>query len=106
MIAQVLFSINTPSLSDAQKEFITLHKGEWVVLHTKNGRELVNAIVDTDNISGIQSYLAEYSPVLIGVWDVDGNPVLTDIYPVNKVEHDSFLPYSPIQFAGWGDKVF
>lgn len=64
--------------------------GEWVIVHARNGRQLVSALAPEDKIPGLLALLAPYHPRLLGVWDEQGVALVA--YPVRTAEYIEVMP--------------
>jgi len=126
MKISTLFSIDDVTLTDEEQGEIGKRTGEWVVISRRNGRALVDAIVEPAKFAEIEALLAATNPTVYGVWDNNGQPTMTDTYPQDSVAYIDMLPdivtmdaegnvtstERPTDpafihtFAGWGAKVW
>ena len=114
----LLFSMLGPRL-DAEQEQVFQHFARWVVLNERNGRLLVDGIGEQSAVATVMALLAGREPVLIGGWDIEGQPM--DDYPLDEAawldvapdDFDVTDPENPIAirptsyrqvhgWAGWG----
>lgn len=116
----LLFSMLGPRLTEGQASAFA-GMAQWVVLHERAGRLLVDGIGSKADIDTVLAMLAQFGhdPRIIGAWYPDGAPVAA--YPpsleawleVAPDEHDAEgNPRRPTAFseihawAGWGPKEF
>ncbi len=114
----LVFSMRGPRLTDAQASaFVGM--AQWVVLHEREGRLLVDGIGSKADIDTVLAMLAQFGrdPRIIGAWYPDGAPVAA--YPPSleawlEVAPDELdadgTPRRPTAFteihawAGWAPK--
>lgn len=118
----LLFSMDGPKLTAEQAQPFAAF-GEWVVLNERDGRLLVDAIGDCNDIGNAMQALAAAgrNPTPIGGWKRDGSPLA--YYPLNltqwlavapdvwdMTDPDNPVPMRPTAFAevhrwaGWDEK--
>lgn len=116
----VIFSMNGPRLTSEQAGSFSQF-AQWIVLHERNGRLLVDGIGKSADVAGVMTTLAQMgrAPITIGAWDQDG----TNVTPVNVAAWldaapdviDVTDPQKPVskrptgfaeihQWAGWAPK--
>lgn len=120
----LIFSMNGPRLTEEQASGFSAF-AQWVVLHERNGRLLVDGIGEQANVEAVMSMLTQAGrqPTIIGAWNEDGTPV--DGYALNEAEwlavapdeFDAIDPENPIPvrptafrgihgWAGWAAKQY
>ena len=126
MKISTLFSITDITLPEESLSEISKRTGEWVIISKRNGRQLVDAVVEPGKFAEIEALLADLAPTVYGVWDNNGQPTMQDTYPQNSTDYLDMLP-DLIQtdeegnitsttrpetpnfihsFAGWGGRVW
>ncbi len=122
MKINLLFSMDGPRLSDEQAGLFAAF-GEWVVLNEREGRLLVDAVGDYEDIAAAMTALAAIgrAPHTIGGWTQDGEQLAS--YPLDEAawllvapdDWDYSDPENPVasrptawqeihRWAGWSAK--
>ena len=118
----LIFSMNGPRLTEEQDSGFAAF-AQWVVLHERNGRLLVDGIGEQANVEAVMGLLTQLgrAPAVIGAWNPDGTTV--DGYVLNEAEWlavapddfdttdpENLIPVRPTSFrevhgwAGWAPK--
>lgn len=90
----LLFSMLGPRLTEGQASAFA-GMAQWVVLHEREGRLLVDGIGSKADIDTVLAMLAQFGrdPRIIGAWYIDGAPVAA--YPFSL---ENFLEVAPDEF--------
>lgn len=78
------------TLPEASAEAARNAGGEWVIVHRREGRQLVSCIAPLAMVGALMTMLAPFGPILVGVWTIDGEPV--DGFPVNVAAFLAAMP--------------
>lgn len=94
MIVNLLISMLGPRFDEEQAQ-VFARIGQWVVLHERNGRMLVDAVGQRGMIQQALAMLnqAGRAPISLGAWHQDGTPVQG--HPLNEA---AWLEVAPDDF--------
>lgn len=89
MKVRILISMNEVVFNDEQRNMVSQHTAEWVVVRTTAGKILVHAIINQEEVPVVQGIISFWEPAIIGCWLDDGN--LVEGYTFNQLEYGIFL---------------
>ena len=119
MKISTLFIIDSVTFTDEQNSQFKALYADWYVINIKNGRMLVDALIEESNFDTAQSALAAYNPTVIGKWNKQGNSLLLQnipdyialLPPIITVDENENITETPRteatsvhKFGGWGDR--
>lgn len=121
MKISTLFIIDEVLFTDEQNVQFKALYADWHVINIKNGRMIVDALVEESNFDTAQAALAAYNPTVIGKWDRFGNRLLLQnvadyialLPPILTVDGNENITETPRteavevhKFGGWPDRSF
>ena len=73
----VLFSMLDGAITQAQQDALANLNAQWVLINHRSGRFLIDIVGPKSQLTAIRNYLlsAGRDPIVIGVWDCDGNVI-------------------------------
>lgn len=89
----ILFSIDDVTLPGETREAISrMTKNRYVTLSRRNDRVLMEAALEPEKLDPVREMLKPLNPEIFGIWQWDGTPFLTDIYPHNPSAYIEMMP--------------
>lgn len=72
-----LFSMLDGPITQAQRDALANLDAQWVLINHRNGRFLIDIVGPKKQLAAIRRYLVDAGrdPIVIGVWDCDGNVI-------------------------------
>lgn len=112
-----LFIIDSVVFNEEQSALFKTLTANWYVINNKNGRQLVDAIIQEDKFEEAQTALTEWNPSVVGKWNKDGSiielndtteyvsllpPIITIDENENVIETPRTEAINVHKFGGWG----